>query len=205
VSRLLLPGWLGSVAAHLGGRPVAFAPDHNTLLVCPDDPEALEVLYPSIAKEYREATRALSPQAYTEGPDGRLVPYQVPPGHALYDEVARADVLLAATEYRAQGSWLEREHQRAGQDVFVATVLVGNRSDQPPVTIATWAEGVDTLLPRAQYVAFASSHAPPFVVPWPVVQQEVALRPVPGLDPPRYRLTGWPPPDAVDRLRRGAV
>jgi hypothetical protein len=58
---------------------------------------------------------------------------------------------------------------------------------------------------QAQYVAFSSADgAPPFLVPWKTVAREAHLFPAIGLDPPRYRVTGWPAPAVVDRLHARA-
>src|SRR6266545_1666205 len=205
VSRLLLDGWLGALATHVRGRPVAFVPDHNTLMVASVEPGLLGELFRLAEKEYEEAARQLSPQAYTLDPYGRVEPYQAPEGHPLAAAVGRADALLACAEYAAQGEWLTELYERTGRDVFVATLSRAGRPDGTAFTFATWGEDVDTLLPRADHVAFASDRFPPFFVSWDVLTREVDLTPVEGLRPERYRLTGWPPEPVVERLRSRAA
>jgi hypothetical protein len=203
VSRILLDGWLARLAPAVGGRPVAFVPDHSSLIVAADDPGVLTALFKLAADEYREAARSLSPAAYTCAPDGRVVPYRVLDDHPLAATVHRAEVMLAAIEYSQQGSWLEDEPDE--QESYVAGLLVGTRPDGSVFTVASWGEGVDTLLPEAQYVGFSGEDgAPPFLVPWKTVVREANLLPVVGLDPPRYRVTGWPAPAVLDRLRARA-
>jgi hypothetical protein len=201
VSRLLLDGWLARLAPAVGGPPVAFAPARDALLVGAADPDLLAALFKLVEEEYQEAPRALSPAAYTCASDGRVLPYRVPGDHPLAAIVNRAEVMLAATEYTAQGDWLDD----AEPESYVAGLLVGTRPDGSVFTVASWGEDVDTLLPEAQYVGFSGADgAPPFLVPWKTVAREANLLPVVGLDPPRYRVTGWPAPAVLERLRARA-
>jgi hypothetical protein len=181
---------------------VAFVPDHNSLIVGADEPGLVAALYELAEGEYREAARSISPAAYTCAPDGRVLPYRVPVDHPLAATVNRAEVMLAATEYTAQGDVLQNEPE---QESYVAGLLVGTRPDGSVFTVASWGEGVDTLLPEAQFVGFSGEDGgPPFLVPWKTVAREANLFPVVGLDPPRYRVTGWPAPAVLDRLRARA-
>jgi hypothetical protein len=201
VSRLLLDGWLGGLTAHVGGRPVAFVPDHNTLIVTRDDPDLLGKLYELAGNEYEQAARQLSPVGYALDPYGRLAPYQAPDGHPLAAVVGRAQALLSTSEYAAQAQALRAEYEADGRDVFVATLSRAKRPDGTAFTFATWAEGVDTLLPRADHVGIAADDHPPFFVAWDTLAREVDLEPVDGVRPERYRLTTWPPAGVVQRLR----
>src|SRR5262249_16816604 len=102
VSRLLVYGWLASLASRVGGRPVAFVPDQNTLVVTDDRPDALGPVFELAEKEYGEAVRGISPQAYTVDDAGEVVPYDAPRGHPLAAQVHRAEAILAANEYANQ-------------------------------------------------------------------------------------------------------
>jgi hypothetical protein len=205
VSRLLLDGWLAGLEPVVGGRPVAFAPDNNTLIVAALGDDGLPALLELVEKEYREAVRSVSPYPYTVDDRGAVVPYSVPDGHPLRASLSRAAGILAGEEYASQAHWLEAEHERDGTDIFVAQLMVVGRPDGRVFTAATWSRGVDTLLPKADFVAFHEDGAGVFQVPWSVVEREVDLEAAPGLDPPRYRLTGWPPEGVVERLRAAAT
>jgi hypothetical protein len=201
VSRLLVYGWLASLATRVGGRPVAFVPDQNTLIVTDDRPDGLAPLFDLIEKEYNEAVRSVSPMAYSVDEHGEVVPYTAPPGHPLAAAVHRAEVLLAASEYGAQQHWLEQTHQ----DVHIAAFVVAQRPDQSVFSCATWTDGVAALLPKAEYVSFTSATEAMFFVPWAAVEREAGLQPVPGLDPVRFRVSAWPPDPVIGRLRSEAV
>ncbi|MET7392312.1 hypothetical protein ABZS66_02290 [Dactylosporangium sp. NPDC005572] len=192
-SHLLVDGWLAGQERHLGGRPVAFVPDTTGVVLARDD-EGIGKLFELIEEEYREAARPISTMAYTVDATGAVVPYAVPDGDPLYPAVHRSEVVLAANEYAAQGAHLE-------SDAFVANLIVAER-DGRVFSVASWAEGVDTLLPRADYVAFSDDDAEPFSVAWDDVAREVDLEPEPGVRPERYRLRSWPHPGVVERLRR---
>jgi hypothetical protein len=201
VSRLLVYGWLASLASRVGGRPVAFIPDQNTLIVTDDRPDGLAPLFELIEKEYNEAVRSLSPMAYSVDEHGEMVPYPAPSGHPLAAVIHRAEVLLAASEYSAQQHWLEQTHD----DVHIAAFVVAQRPDQSVFSCATWTDGVASLLPQTEYVSFTSATEAMFFVPWDVVEREAGLVAVPDLDPPRFRVAAWPPDPIVKRLRAAAV
>jgi hypothetical protein len=204
-SRLLLDGWLAGLAGRVGGRPVAFVPDQNTLIVTDDQPDTLGPLFELVESAYREAARAVSPAAYTVDGAGRVLPYAPPPGHPVEAVAHRAEVILAASEYQAQGEHLTELHERDGRDVFVARLLAAGRDDGSVFSVASWADGVEALLPAADLVAFSAEGADAFYVPWDAAARTARLEPVDGLHPPRYHVHGWPPAAVVDQLRKQAV
>jgi hypothetical protein len=201
VARLLVYGWLASLAGRVGGRPVAFAPDQNTLIVTDDSSDGLEGLFELVEKEYDAAVRGISPAAYTVDEHGEVVPYEAAPGHPLARIAHRAELMLAASEYSAQKQWLDRVEEEA----FVATFVVVQRPDESLFSCATWGDNVHALLPKADFVGFSRDTEKPFFVPWETVQREAELQPVEGIDPPRYRVTEWPSDLVVNLLRTAAV
>ena len=82
---------------------------------------------------------------------------------------------------------------------------MASRPDGTVFTFATWGEHEDTLLPRADHVAFAPDGTAPFLVAWSALAREVDLVPVAGLRPDRYRLPSWPPAPVMERLRAVAT
>ncbi|GIH14004.1 hypothetical protein Raf01_21760 [Rugosimonospora africana] len=203
-SLLLAPDWLAEVSRRAGKPVVAFVPDTNTVLLCDVAGGGLAALYEMVEKEYGEAIRGLSPVGYVAGPDGRVVPY-APVDHADRVAARRAEVLLAATEYGAQTQWLAKQYDQAGIDVYVGRLLAVARPGEPAVTVATWTDGITSLLPEAQYISFVGDGGPGPRVPWRVVAELVGLEPEPLLAPARYRVSAWPPPEVMAELRARAI
>lgn len=201
-SHLFVDGWLAGRRDGAAAPPLLFVPDTTGVLLAgraaDDTPQTVGKLFELAEREYREAARPISPMAFTVDEAGAVVPFLVPRGHPMYEITHRSEVLLASAEYAAQGGHLTT-------DAFVAGCAVAQRADGSVFSVASWAEGVDTLLPRADYVAFPSDGADPFYVAWDDVAREVDLEPEPGLEPERYRLRAWPHPGVVERLRRVAT
>ncbi|AEV82285.1 hypothetical protein ACWT_1267 [Actinoplanes sp. SE50] len=167
-SHLLLPGWLSRLSGQVGGVPVAFAPERGTLLVTADGTELLPALFAQAEEIFARSSRSLTPMAYVSDPDGCTVPYPAPPGHPLHAVVARAERILAVEEY---------SRQAAGLPGAAEIELAGER------TRALWPRNTPVLLPTADEVRLGDR-----VVPW----ADLALTPVEGLSPARWRAEGWP-------------
>lgn len=214
-SYLLDPDWLAGLAGP-DTRPVAFVPDVDTLIVAPDDPELLGSLFEMAEDQYREATRPLSPQAYTLDAHGVVVPFDTAGPHALLPAARRAATGLAVTEYSIQADWL-RTRFDDGSDIdeldlapaFIATPYV-HEDESGPRTVTTWGEGVEYLLPRADYIAFCVMDEQEEIttlctVPFVTAIELTGITPVPGLTPPRYEARHWPDRDTLAALVRADV
>jgi hypothetical protein len=139
------------------------------------------------------------------GPRGTVAAYAPPEGHPDHLAARRAEVVLAATEYDAQTQWLSDQYEQAGMDVYVARLVAAERPGEPAITIATWTDGISSLLPEAQFISFTRDGTVAMHVPWQAVAEQVDLRPEPLLAPARYRVGGWPPSDVMEALRAHAV
>lgn len=196
----LAPGWLAEVGERLGGPVLAFVPDNHTLLLCPPPADA-GPLYGLVEKQFHEAVRSLSPVGYVADPVGRVVAYAPPPGHRHEFPARRAEAVLAATEYGSQRDWLTSQYEQGGIDVHIGRLIAAVPPDGPAETIATWVDGITSLLPAARLISFVRNGEVAFRVPWRRVAEHVDLRAEPLLAPARYRVDGWPPPDVMARLR----
>lgn len=202
VPRLLLDGWLAGLAGAVGGRPVAFAPARDTLLVVADSP-ALPSLMEIVEAEYREAVRPVSPMAYTVDGQGRLVPYPAPVGDPMHRAVLRAERVLAGAEYDGQADALRDSATLAGLPggPFVASYLMGDRDDGTPFSLCTWGEDLSTLLPATDRVCLVdASCRRSWLVDWADLAEVTGLTPVPGLVPERFQVDRWPAPPARTAL-----
>lgn len=220
-SWLLVPGWLAAFRAGYGRRPVAFAPDVDTLIVAPDDPEMIGSLFEMMEEQYGEAERPLSPQAYTVDDEGRVVPFDQAGPHEQLPAARRARCGLAVTEYAAQTEWLneilEEDFDFEALDAeltdpataYVAALMYYDPGDGPR-TITAWGEGVDYLLPEADLVVFCDTddngeERTLFDAPFHRVVEILGLTPVPGLAPARYEIRSWPEPEQLRRIEQAAA
>jgi hypothetical protein len=204
-SLLLAPGWLAGVSERMGGPVVAFVPDVNTVLLCPADGGAVTALHPIVENDFSEAARSISPVGYVADDAGRVVPYAPPPGHPAHLAAHRARVMLTVTQYRSQTEWLSAQYTEHGIDVYVGGLIAAAGPDEPPFTVASWADGIESLLPEADFISFAGPDGIWGRVPWDAVARLVPLTPEPLLTPARYRVTGWPDADVMRRLKAYAV
>jgi hypothetical protein len=195
-SRLMIDGWLAAMEPYVGGRPVAVIPDTTGMTLLVDAPEHLGDLLEKVEKMYREAVRPISPMLYTVDHRGTVVPYEVAPDDPLGPALHRAEQVLATAEYGAQV---------IETDAFVAGAMLAERPDGTTFSFASWGDGVDTLLPRVDFVSFPSDDADTFFVSWRTLEREVDLEPEPGVVPERFRLRTWPHPGVVARLRAAAT
>jgi hypothetical protein len=204
-SMLLVDGFLAGMSARVGGRPVAFVPDRNTLLVVPDQPDMVADLLKMAEEEFGRSVRSISPMAYTVDDAGTVVPYSGEGSGPLAARLRRAEAILATTEYATQKEAIEAQHEKEGIDIHVAAlVAVARDADDSLFTLAVWSDGVETLLPQAEFIGFTDG-GQPWLVPWGVVAAEVHLMPADDLHPERYRVSAWPAPEVVDRLRARAI
>lgn len=199
-SCLLLDGWLGSLADRVGGRPVAFVPDWETLIVVADEPALIGQIVDMIEADYLSAPRAISPVPYVGDSTGRTVPYDAPPGHPLHHAVRRAERMLAVREYAQQHALLAGAHAGAA----LAELTLNTRPDGSTFTVTTWPPDGSALLPHADFVAFSSADGDLFHVPWAEVVEHAPPVAVLGLEPTRYLVRGWPSREALSALRAAA-
>lgn len=203
-SMLLLDGFLAGLAPRVGGRPVAFIPDRDSLIVIPDGPEPVARMLERAEQWYLDAPRGVSPMAYTCDDSGRVVPYRVVEPGRLADLVHRSEVMLAAAAYGGQTPALAARYEREGVDIFVGTPLVAERQDGTLFSVAVWPIDCPTMLPHADLVCFRSD-TESLMVPWPVVARTTGLRPADSLYPERYFVAAWPDPAVLEQLRSEAV
>ncbi|WP_459545816.1 DUF1444 domain-containing protein [Nocardia sp. X0981] len=202
-SWILVPDWLLVSTTNFEHPPVAFVPDHRSLLIVPGDPELLSEAFEAVEQQYREAARPLSPQGYTLDESGLVIPLdQVSTANSA--EVARARAILAGAQYHTQQQWLEERYQEDLEAIYVSSLMVAEREDGIH-TVTVWGEGVDATLPVADFLAFATDDERTVVVPFGTAVELTGIVPMPGLHPPRYRTGGWPAPAVFERLTEAAV
>ncbi|MEV6275479.1 hypothetical protein [Nocardia sp. NPDC051832] len=213
----LVPGWLASFRARYGHRrPVAFMPDTDSLIVVPDHPGILARMFAMAEQQYREAARPLSPQGYTLDATDNVVPFDQAGPHEQLPAAQRARAGLTTAEYAAQTHWITETfddiYELPGYDLDPAYAAAATfiETTDGPATLTVWGEGVDYLLPHADYISFCHDTESGdierlFEVPFAAAAAITGLTPVPGMNPPRYEIRTWPSPELLTQLRQAAV
>ena len=198
----LIDGWLAGMGARLGARPIAFVTEHTGLLLTVETPngDGVTMLQKMAEEEWTKAVRPVSPVPYTVDADGRVVPYDVPRDHPAWETLRHSRILLALTAYEPQ-----TEHYRddfaAEHDPFMAALKGFRSPDGEEYTVATWTEGIVSLLPKVDVITFVKQDTDIFRIPWGIVSDEVGLTPSEGCHPPRYHVGSWPGPEVIVRMK----
>jgi hypothetical protein len=201
----LIEGWLAALGRITGARPLAFPTSNNTLLLAyeTDDPDGVAAALQAAEREWLDATRSISPAPLTVDDEGNVVLYTVPEGHPAYAAVKHATIVLAMSAYGPQTEYLRSV---AGPDDPFPAALKGFRSPEgTEVTAATWTDGIESLLPEADFVMFPREGEELLMVPWAVVDDEVGLTVADGYYPARYRVGAWPGEDVLERMAKRAA
>jgi hypothetical protein len=188
----------------LGDELLALAPHRDVMaLIGTDDVDHLRHALDRVLEVYQDSARQLSPVPYTVTEDG-IAPWSPPADHPLRPAVDLARAHLALVEYGHQKRRLDALMAKAGEDVHVAAfIATRNQATGRVLSTTTWpdAPGV-ALLPETDAVAFVQRDQTLFHVDWDRVVEIAADHLVhQDLDPPRWRVEGWPPPAVMTRLR----
>ncbi|MDQ1094213.1 hypothetical protein QE400_003626 [Xanthomonas sacchari] len=203
-SRALLPDVLHR--APVAGRPVFMLPTRDCLLVVGDRDTAAMAAMLELSLEAIEHGRCISWLVFTYDDARRIVPFALP-APALRQRQADLRRMLDTQAYAGQKVLLDKLHEANDVDVFVASFHVyQDRNDSTrQVSVGTWTDGVDTLLPRTDHIAFVvprdDGEADVTIAEW---EPAVALlgdmmELQPSLYPPRYRVRTFP---SAERLRQ---
>ena len=180
-------------------------PNRNTLIVTgADDPEGLAAM----ARLTEEALKQPRPMTgYAFRLDNGWVPFLPPVEHPAFVALHRLAVQTLAGDYEEQKGLLDALHKKNGLDVFVASVMVmEDRGTKDRSSVATWAEGADTFLPRMDKVAFirpVEGKGPNVLgmADWARVKGVLgSLLEPQGLYPERFRGRGFPTEEQLGRL-----
>lgn len=201
-TRLLLPHLAWQLP--LRGAPVAMVPNRAALLLTGDaDVEGIAAMVAQAKKVLLEDSRPLGPEMFRlEGDQWRV--WQ-PPG-ASGDRLYNLQLHLRAADYDIQKQALQRQMERSGEDVFVATFSIAQRNGVKRFhSFSVLTRGVDTLLPRTDRVALALLETKETImITWPDFERiasHLLTEPLP-LTLPRFRIRGFPSDAELVHLRQ---
>ncbi|GAB2561078.1 DUF1444 domain-containing protein [Nocardia heshunensis] len=199
----LVDGWLAGIGKKAGARPIVFIAQNVGVLAGAEISERHVLHLVNTARElFDNAVREVSPVPYTVDDAGRLVPYRVPRDHLAWKEIRSAEATLTAHAYGGQCENLRADSDAGLIEEFAAEIVHFRRKDGIESTLATWTDGVPTLLPRAHNVSMTNIETETvFPVPWEVLTDALDLKPEEGIYPDRYRVEFHPDAEVMDRLR----
>lgn len=187
------------------GRPLAFTPNRNTLLITGEnDPEGIgEAL--KIVEATRQDPRPMPvfPLVYEAG-EWQL--WQAPADHPCIIDLNKWRTFAMGDLYAEQRHVLEQKLQQENRDLFVASFTMVQRNDSQEVfSYATWTEGVNTLLPLTDSIAFIvlrGKHEMILMAPRAIVQQVMGDA-MQALDyyPPRLMVDTFPTNAQIEQMK----
>jgi len=202
-SRILLPDLIHRVGVR---DPVVAVPFRNALmLTSADNGPGIALMAELIEQHLAGAQRWLSFQLL------RLENTQWQP-HAPLVAIDAWHVLnlrSAVAVNESQKELLDALHARREQDLFVASYQMMARDDLGTLSFSVWAEQVDTLLPRTEFIVFNArgrDAARPLLVPWHEAIEVVGeLMEATDHAPERFRVRRFPDEAQFARLKELAI
>jgi hypothetical protein len=207
-ARMLLPELFYRV--EIRGSPVVMVPNRDLLLVAGhEDPEALKAMADA-AKKAHDEPRPLCFAAWLRTDDG-WEPYAVEESFPDLQAFRELRLTEMAQYYAEQKREIDRRHERERTDIFVAEAsLATEKHGKRLFSYAVWSQGVDTLLPEAEFVIFYGEmngkSRTLLPVPWPVATERCVSLLEPTDDwPPRWRARRFPDPTLLAELEKERV
>ena len=188
------------------GAPVVAVPVRGRLLLTGDQNASGVAALVRQLELAQEQPRAMPPQLLRLV-DGQWTDF-VPAAH-----VPRLRALRLQSEGQAcanQKHLLDERAKKRGEDIFVASLMVGRDADGTPSRSAcVWSKGVVALLPKAELLSLVDPHgdkADAVVIDWDLAMPVVGhLMRKTGDVPPRFHVTAYPDADQLARLRQAAA
>jgi hypothetical protein len=200
-SRVLLTDIVAALPVR--GAPVAMMPNRDVLLVAgAQDQEGLRSMVRSARKVLADP-RPLGANALLLEAS---VWHDYVPNTAEQSgiELMELQEEQASMHYADQKDLLDKVHEMTGEDIFVASHKIRRESPSGHFidSIATWTEGVDTLLPKARSVILLQPKNQQMIIgPWDTVAAVAGelLAPM-GWWPERFRVLRHPTEAQIEKL-----
>jgi hypothetical protein len=201
-SRLLFPETTSMLPVN--GDPVAMVPVRGMLVLTgADDRRGLLMMAAAAAEALSTSGEPLSAQPLHLR-DGRWMDFTADPiAFAALHDLRRGQL---TREYAEQKELLDELHAQQGADVFVANYApMQDRRSRRLFCMTFWADGISSLLPRADAIAFKTA-AEVIVVPWDAAMPIVGHRMTPTEHyPGRIRVETFPGAAELERLTAVAI
>lgn len=195
---------------NLIGRPVAMVPNRNIMMITGEsDPDGLRAML-KVAKEALDDPRPMLaiPLVLI---DDEWREMHVRADHPERKEFKYLRAISMADVYASHKHLLDRLHEQQNIDTFVASYMViENQKTAEIETTASWSEGVRTLLPKVDLLAFVQGQEGEFseitMVPWDAAAKVVgALMERQDTYPERYLVDAFPDAAQFAELKQLSV
>ena len=177
------------------GETVAMVLSTDTMMITGSEDQLGLGFFLSQAAEYQEKPHAIPPLLLKlEGDD--WIQWLPPQASEYYLPFKRFQIIAEGTDYAEQGTILRNLFQKEGRHITVAHYYVAQQETTKQLfTYTVWNdEEKDTLLPKAEFIAFAVSGSnTPTIIPWDIVCDTVGyLMDLKYEYPPRYLVGVFP-------------
>jgi hypothetical protein len=186
----------------VAGKPVAMVPNREVLYLTGLEDEVGLAMMAELASQALNEPYALSgiPLILEEGAWSDWMP---PEDHPLHRRFRQIETNWLGPLYAEQKQLLDEIHRWQGTDIFVASFSAAQKADGEVVSYCVWGEGVDSLLPVSQKVAFMQEgrDGPVALAGWSRVLEVVGY-PMETTEhyPARYRVREYPDKAALDAI-----
>lgn len=210
-SRMLLTEYIYRL--QLEGDPVLFAPNRESIWITgTSDLVGLEYVLREGKESHFKESHPISPNLYRlAGQDWTSYVPEEPGLRRLLRSIQRD---RDEVDYRQQEQDLDALHQKNGTDIFVTSYSMFERTfeerpDKSRFSVCVWSRGVESLLPKAENLAFlADPETTDYIsVPWDAAVNIVRdlMTKDPDLLPVRYHVRTFPNETQIAQLRELAA
>jgi hypothetical protein len=141
-------------ALEVNGKHIALAAGRDSLTITGSEDEAGLAIVAGLGSKALERPYDLSGVPLILE-DGEWRDWKPPRDHSLYRTFCDLELMFVAPLYGRQKYLLDAVHEKHGIDIYVGELSVLRKNDgSERISYCTWPEGVDSLLPAAQYVGF---------------------------------------------------
>ena len=187
------------------GRPVVGLPNREFLVVAGSNDDDALLQMGKMISEAESQPRFESGIVLSLEDDG-WQPFLPPEESRAYELLYRHRVASLWRDYDEQKRLLDDLHETRGIDIHVASYIAQeDRATQTLGSVTLWVDGLETLLPRAEQVIFATGEPedPEYLGtgPWDrAVEAAGHLMEPTDYYPERWRISAFPTPEQLDAM-----
>ena len=185
------------------GDHVAGVPQRDAMYVAGNEDEvSLRILFELTLRTTTDEPRPLSPLPLKLD-DGQWVDWVPPKNHTLRKKFDDLELLFLGGLYTDQKELLGKLFEHEFDPPFVASFsVISKEGDDDQRSYCTWGEGVDSMLPKTQLIAFVSDEGMEAFGEWDTVVAHVSdlMQADDSYYPTRYRVREYPSKEVLQAI-----